>query len=52
MGYRCDERCYCGGTDFDPMLAKVISFAPNRIDAASKLAKALESTHIGGVKNK
>ena len=38
------------GTDFDPMLAKVISFAPNRIDAASKLAKALESAHIGGVK--
>tara|TARA_B100001250_G_scaffold414194_1_gene451216 strand:+ start:1316 stop:3238 length:1923 start_codon:yes stop_codon:yes gene_type:complete len=38
------------GTDFDPMLAKIISFAPNRIDAASKLAKALESAHIGGVK--
>ena len=38
------------GTDFDPMLAKVISFAPNRIDAANKLAKALETSHIGGVK--
>ena len=38
------------GTDFDPMLAKVISFASNRIDAASKLAKALESAHIGGIK--
>ena len=38
------------GTDFDPMLAKIISYAPNRTDAASKLAKALESAHIGGVK--
>ena len=38
------------GTDFDPMLAKIISFAPNRTDAASKLAKALQSAHIGGVK--
>ena len=38
------------GTDFDPMLAKIISYAPNRIDAAGKLAKALESAHIGGVK--
>ena len=37
------------GTDFDPMLAKIISYAPNRTDAAGKLAKALESAHIGGV---
>ena len=26
------------GTDFDPMLAKIISYAPNRTDAASKLS--------------
>ena len=38
------------GTDFDPMLAKIISYAPNRTDAAGKIAKALESAHIGGVK--
>ena len=38
------------GTDFDPMLAKIISFASNRTDAAGKLSKALESAHIGGVK--
>ena len=38
------------GTDFDPMLAKIISYAPNRTDAAGKLAKALESAPIGGVK--
>ena len=31
------------------MLAKVISYAPTRIDAANKLALALESLHIGGV---
>ena len=38
------------GTDFDPMLAKIISYAPTRTDAASKLAKALQSAHIGGIK--
>jgi len=37
------------GTDFDPMLSKVISWAPNRIDAANKLARGLEKAHIGGV---
>ena len=38
------------GTKFDPMLAKIISYAPTRHDAALKLAKALESAHIGGIK--
>jgi propionyl-CoA carboxylase alpha chain len=37
------------GTDFDPMLSKVISWAPNRIDAANKLARGLERVHMGGV---
>jgi propionyl-CoA carboxylase alpha chain len=37
------------GTDFDPMLAKVISFAPTREEAALQLALALARTHIGGV---
>ena len=37
------------GTDFDPMLSKVISWAPNRIDAANKLARSLEKAHIGGI---
>ena len=32
------------------MLAKVISYAPTRIDAARKLIRALEAAHIGGVK--
>jgi propionyl-CoA carboxylase alpha chain len=38
------------GTKFDPMLAKIISYAPTRNDAALKLARALESAHIGGIK--
>lgn len=37
------------GTDFDPMLSKVISWAPNRLDAANKLARGLEKAHMGGV---
>ena len=39
------------GTDFDPMLAKVISHDVNRDLAASKLAKELEKTHFGGFPN-
>ena len=56
-GYDADARWDSGvasgsvvGTDFDPMLAKVISYAPTRTYAAGKLARALESAHIGGVK--
>ena len=37
------------GTDFDPMIAKVISTGKTRTDAVNKLALALESLHIGGV---
>ena len=37
------------GTDFDPMLAKVITKGKTRMDAANKLSLALESLHIGGV---
>ncbi len=37
------------GTDFDPMLAKVIAHAPTRSEAAGKLALALAHTHLGGV---
>ena len=38
------------GTSFDPMLAKVIAYGASRSDAAAKLARALESAHIGGLK--
>ena len=39
------------GTDFDPMLAKVISHDKTRELAASKLSKELENTHFGGFTN-
>ena len=37
-------------SDFDPMLAKVISFGETRIEAANKLALALKNSHFGGMK--
>ncbi|MDX2380273.1 MAG: biotin carboxylase N-terminal domain-containing protein [Acidimicrobiia bacterium] len=37
------------GIEFDPMLAKVIAYAPTRVEAARKLALALERTRIQGV---
>jgi len=37
------------GTEFDPMLAKVIARAPTRGEAAGRLALALERLHLGGV---
>ncbi len=36
--------------NFDPMLAKVISFGETRLEAANKLALALENSHFGGMK--
>jgi propionyl-CoA carboxylase alpha chain len=35
--------------DFDPLLAKVIAYAPTRTEAAAVLALALERLHLGGV---
>ena len=35
--------------DFDPMLAKVISYGENRMEAAKRLALALEKSHFGGM---
>ena len=37
------------GTEFDPMLAKVIVAAPTRTEAALGLASALDRTRLGGV---
>jgi propionyl-CoA carboxylase alpha chain len=37
------------GVQFDPMLAKVIAHAPSRVEAAGRLARALERLHLGGV---
>jgi len=44
------KKGYEVGTNFDPMLSKVISWAPNRTDACLQLATALEKSCIGGVK--
>ena len=38
------------GIQFDPMLAKVIVHAPNRREAALRLARVLETTRIQGLK--
>ena len=37
------------GTSFDPMLAKVVAHGPTRVEAAGRLALALERLHLGGV---
>ena len=37
------------GTEFDPMLAKVVMAAPTRSEAALGLASALDRTRLGGV---
>ena len=44
------QKGYEVGTNFDPMLSKVISWAPNRTDACLQLAAALEKSYTGGVK--
>ena len=36
--------------NFDPMLAKIISYGETRVEAANKLALALENSHFGGLK--
>ena len=38
------------GINFDPMLAKVIAHGPNRTEASSRLALALERTHLAGMR--
>ena len=51
-GVRWDSGVETGsvvGVEFDPMLAKVISHAPSRTEAARRLALALESSRIRGV---
>ena len=50
-GIRWDSGVEAGmliGTDFDPLLAKVIAHGSTRLDAARKLASELENTHFGG----
>jgi len=37
------------GIEFDPMIAKIIVHAPTRREAASRLARALETTRVMGI---
>ena len=39
------------GTEFDPMIAKVIAHGPTRREAIAKLARALEGTKLQGITN-
>ncbi len=39
------------GTDFDPMLAKVITYGSTRGQAIDKLCRELQSVHFGGFNN-
>ncbi|MFJ9778705.1 acetyl/propionyl/methylcrotonyl-CoA carboxylase subunit alpha [Amycolatopsis sp. NPDC101161] len=51
-GLRLDSGFESGsvvGVHYDPMLAKVITWAPTRAEAARRLAKALAATKIHGV---
>ncbi len=51
-GVRVDSGVRIGtsiGIDYDPMLAKVIAWAPNRASAVRKLARTLEESSIAGV---
>ncbi len=53
-GLRWDTGVEAGmqiGTDFDPMLAKVISHGSTRQEASEKLAIGLEKAHFGGFTN-
>jgi len=52
LGGRLDSGIELGsvvGTEFDPMLAKVVMAAPTRTEAALGLATALDRTRLGGV---
>jgi len=51
-GIRIDSGVETGsdiGTEFDPMIAKLIAHAPTRREAASLLARSLEQTRIQGL---
>jgi acetyl/propionyl-CoA carboxylase alpha subunit len=37
--------------EYDPLLAKLAVWAPSRQDAISRMARALDECHIGGIRN-
>jgi acetyl-CoA carboxylase biotin carboxylase subunit len=53
-GIREDSGVYEGWTvplDYDPMLSKLIAFAPDRRTAISRMRRALDEYFIGGIKS-
>ncbi len=53
-GIRLDNGVYQGWTvpmEYDPLLAKLAVWAPSRPDAISRMARALDECHIGGIRN-
>ena len=47
-----DTHCYAGysvSPFYDPMLAKLIVFAPSREDAVARMQSALSEFHVGGI---
>jgi acetyl-CoA carboxylase, biotin carboxylase subunit len=52
-GVRLDDGAYEGWTvpgDYDPLLAKLISWGSDRPEALGRLARAFEEFHIGGIR--
>ena len=50
---RTDSGLYGGmevGLDYDPMLAKIIVWAPTRLEAIERMRRALAELNVGGVK--
>jgi acetyl-CoA carboxylase biotin carboxylase subunit len=53
VGIRVDSAAYCGWNippHYDSLLAKIVTIAPNRKEAISKMITALEMTTIVGIK--
>ena len=53
-GIRDDSGVYPGWTvplDYDPLLSKLIAWAPTRIEAIRRMERALGEYEIGGIKN-
>ena len=51
-GIRLDSGVYQGWTvplDYDPMLAKLVAFAPTREAAIERMLRALDETFVGGI---
>jgi acetyl-CoA carboxylase biotin carboxylase subunit len=52
-GVRVDSGAYPGWTvplEYDPLIAKLVVWAPNRASAVARLRRALEEYHISGIK--